>query len=72
MTIANPTPQTTVVSMQQRNGERDEMDHRTIVCFDQALADVGLAAGRSFVSSAVRLLRLNDDGDGVRLPPSRR
>jgi hemoglobin len=29
--------------MQSGNGEHDEMDRRAIACFDQALADVGLA-----------------------------
>src|SRR5215469_6744660 len=35
--------ETTVVKMHSGNGEHDEMDRRAIVCFDQALADVGLA-----------------------------
>ena len=30
--------------MHSGNGEHDEMDRRAIACFDQALADVGLAA----------------------------
>ena len=29
--------------MHSGNGEHDEMDRRAIACFDQALADVGLA-----------------------------
>src|SRR5260221_11763891 len=37
--------ETTVVKMHSGNGEHDEMDRRTIACFDQALADVGLANG---------------------------
>jgi len=35
--------ETTVVKIHSGNGEHDEMDRRAIVCFDQALADVGLA-----------------------------
>jgi hemoglobin len=34
--------ETTVVRMNSENGKHDEMDRRAIVCFDQALADVGL------------------------------
>jgi hemoglobin len=35
--------ETSVVKMHSGNGEHDEMDRRAIICFDQALADVGLA-----------------------------
>jgi hemoglobin len=35
--------ETTVVRMHSGNGEHHEMDRRAIACFDQALADVGLA-----------------------------
>jgi hemoglobin len=35
--------ETTVVKMHSGNGEHGEMDRRAIACFDQALADVGLA-----------------------------
>jgi hemoglobin len=35
--------ETSVVKMHSGNGEHDEMDRRAIACFDQALADVGLA-----------------------------
>src|SRR5579871_6092432 len=35
--------ETLVVRMHSGNGEREEMDRRAIVCFDQALDDVGLA-----------------------------
>jgi len=35
--------ETTVVKMHSGNGEHNEMDRRAIACFDQALADVGLA-----------------------------
>jgi hemoglobin len=35
--------ETIVVKMQSGNGEHEEMDRRTIACFDQTLADVGLA-----------------------------
>src|SRR5215813_14172051 len=35
--------ETTVVRTHSGNGEHEEMDRRAIACFDQALADVGLA-----------------------------
>src|SRR5687767_1842130 len=35
--------ETTVVKMHSGNGTHDEMYHRAIACFDQALVDVGLA-----------------------------
>jgi hemoglobin len=38
--------ETTVVRMHSGNGEHEEMDRRAIACFDQALADVGLANDR--------------------------
>lgn len=35
--------ETTVVKIHSGNGQHNEMDRRAIACFDQALADVGLA-----------------------------
>lgn len=35
--------ETTVVKMHSGNGPHEEMDRRSIACFDQALVDVGLA-----------------------------
>ncbi len=35
--------ETSVVKIHSGNGEHKEMDRRAIACFDQALADVGLA-----------------------------
>ena len=35
--------ETIIVKMHSGNGEHDEMNRRAIACFDQALADVGLA-----------------------------
>jgi hemoglobin len=35
--------ETAVVKIHSGNGEHEEMDRRAIACFDQALADVGLA-----------------------------
>lgn len=35
--------ETSVVRMHSGNGPHDEMDRRAIACFDEALADVGLA-----------------------------
>jgi hemoglobin len=32
-----------VVKIHSGNGQHDEMDRRAIACFDQALADIGLA-----------------------------
>jgi hemoglobin len=37
--------ETSVVRLHSGNGVHDEMDRRAIVCFDQALIDVGLAEG---------------------------
>jgi hemoglobin len=37
--------ETSVLRIHSGNGHHDEMDHRAIACFDQALEDVGLAAG---------------------------
>ncbi|WP_214326323.1 group II truncated hemoglobin [Nonomuraea sediminis] len=34
--------ETSVVRLHSGNGEHEEMNHRAIVCFDQALEDVGL------------------------------
>jgi hemoglobin len=36
--------ETAVVRMHSGNGPHEEMDARAIACFDQALADIGLAA----------------------------
>ena len=36
--------ETSVVRMHSGNGAHDEMDRRAIDCFDQSLADIGLAA----------------------------
>jgi len=38
--------ETSVVRMHSGNGPHNEMDRRAIACFDQALADVGLADER--------------------------
>lgn len=35
--------ETSVVRIHSGNGQHEEMDRRAIACFDQALADVGLA-----------------------------
>ena len=35
--------ETAVVRMHSGNGPHEEMDHRAIACFDQALTDVGIA-----------------------------
>jgi hemoglobin len=39
--------ETVVVKMHSGNGEHHEMDRRAIVCFDQALADTGLAGNEA-------------------------
>jgi hemoglobin len=44
---ANYGDETSVVRMHSGNGEHEEMDRRAIACFDQALADVGLADDRA-------------------------
>lgn len=38
--------ETSVVRMHSGNGPHEEMDRRAIVCFDQAMTDVGLADDR--------------------------
>jgi hemoglobin len=38
--------QSSVVRLHSGNGPHEEMDQRAIVCFDQGLADVGLAGDR--------------------------
>lgn len=38
--------ETAVVKIHSGNGVHEEMDHRAIVCFDQALDDVGLREDR--------------------------
>jgi hemoglobin len=35
--------ETSVVRIHSGNGQHEEMDRRAIICFDQAIADVGLA-----------------------------
>ena len=64
--------ETTVVKMHSGNGEHDEMNRRAIACFDQALADVGLAQQRCFATSTARLLRLGDHNNDVPLSRVRR
>jgi hemoglobin len=63
---------TSVVKMHSGNGEHDEMDRRAIACFDQALADVGLADDGALGQVLARLLRLGDHETDVPLPPVRR
>jgi hemoglobin len=62
----------TTVKMLTRSGEHDEMDRRAIACFDQALADVGLANDGALRQRSARLLRLGDHDSVVPLPPVRR
>ncbi len=64
--------ETTVVKMHSGNGEHDEMDRRAIACFDEALADIGLAGDPALRHSAARLLRLGDHHNDVPLSPIRR
>jgi hemoglobin len=72
--------QTSVVRLHSGNGLHEEMDQRAIVCFDQALADVGLAQDRvgrvlhdyfAWATTTVmsRYHRsANDVPDGLRIP----
>lgn len=73
--------ETSVVRMHSGNGVHDEMDHRAIACFEQALADVGLAdddrLGRvlheyfawATTTTMSRYQRSDDDvPDGLRIP----
>ena len=59
--------ETSVVRMHSGNGPHEEMDRRAIACFDQALADVGLADDEA-PTGATRLLRMGDDDHDVALP----
>jgi hemoglobin len=73
--------ETTVVRMHSGKGPHEDMDRRAIACFDQALADVGLAADdrlrlvlRDYFAWATtttmsRYHRSADDvPDGLRIP----
>ena len=73
--------ETSVVRIHSGNGAHEEMDRRAIACFDQALADAGLAAdGRlrqvlhdyfawATTTTMARYHRSADDvPDGLRIP----
>jgi hemoglobin len=73
--------ETSVVRMHSGNGLHEEMDQRAIACFDQALADVGLADDQRLqrvlhdyfawatTTSVSRYHRSADDvPDGLRIP----
>jgi len=73
--------ETSVVRLHSGNGPHDEMDHRAIVCFDQALADVGIAIDEPLgqvlhdyfawatTTTMARYHRSADDvPDGLRIP----
>jgi hemoglobin len=73
--------ETTVVRIHSGNGEHHEMNRRAIACFDQALADAGLADDRALrqvlydyfawatTTTMSRYHRSADDvPDGLRIP----
>jgi len=72
--------ESSVVRMHSGNGEHDEMDRRAIVCFDEALADVGFNDGELrqvlhdyFVWATTTAMSryhqsANDVPDGLRIP----
>jgi hemoglobin len=73
--------ETAVVRIHSGHGEHEEMDRRAIACFDQALADAGLAADDALrqalhdyfawatTNSMSRYQRSADDvPDGLRIP----
>jgi hemoglobin len=73
--------ETSVVRMHSGNGVHTEMDRRAIACFDQALADVGLAhdgrlrqtlhdyfAWATTASMAAYHASADDVPDGLRIP----
>jgi len=68
--------ETTVVKMHSGNGEHDEMDRRAIACFDQALADVGLADDRAlrqalhdyFAWATTTTMSADDVPNGLSIP----
>ena len=68
-----------VVRLHAGNGEHDEMNRRAIACFDQALADAGLAADPALrqvlhdyfawaTTTTMSRLRRDDVPDGLRIP----
>ena len=73
--------ETVVVRLHSGNGPHEEMDHRAIACFDQALVDVGLASDArlrqalhgyfawSTTTTMARYQRSADDvPEGLRIP----
>jgi hemoglobin len=73
--------ETSVVRMHSGNGQHHEMDRRAIVCFDQALDDIGLASDPTLRqvlhdyfawTTTVTMSRYhgsaNDVPDGLRIP----
>ena len=50
--------ETSVVRLHSGNGLHEDMDHRAIACFDQALIDAGLVRRRPAATGAARLLRV--------------
>jgi hemoglobin len=72
--------ETSVVRLHSGNGQHEEMDVRAIACFDEALADIGLADDRlravlhdyfawATTGPMARYHRSADDvPDGLRLP----
>ena len=63
--------ETSVVRIHSGNGPHEEMDRRAIACFDQALADTGLAGDGRLRQVAARLLRVGHHHDDVPLSPVR-
>jgi hemoglobin len=66
--------ETSVVRIHRGNGPHEEMDRRAISCFDQALADVGLAADERLRqvlhdyfawATATTMARYHDSADDV-------
>ena len=64
--------ETSVVRIHSGNGPHEEMDHRAIACFDQALHGRRAGRGRASAAGAARLLRLGHHHDHVALPRLRR
>ena len=61
-----------VVRMHSGNGDHHDMDDRAIACFDQALADVGLAGGSPLFQALHDYFAWATRGAMARYPASRR
>ena len=64
--------ESSVVRMHSGNGAHDDMDERAIACFDQALADIGLASGSPLFRALHDYFAWATRGAMARYPRSKR